>query len=134
MVDGKAEDFWQQALVVVSRHLTHFCLAAPSFRRLVNETITDADGNEDIVRRLRKFLQVNQSSSEELMNAVHEVIKTNIAQYVQNASHKCEDMIPACVWRRKVVNCSEYFQPIETQHGACCVFNMMPRYILKRMK
>ncbi|KAK4879332.1 hypothetical protein RN001_007478 [Aquatica leii] len=48
-------------------------------------------------------------------------------------SPTCEDMIKACFWKNKAVNCSVIFNDVITDVGACCVFNQLPlNYIFRQ--
>ena len=48
-----------------------------------------------------------------------------MAALYQNLSPKLEDMIIACKWQNRPVNCSQYFQSILTDRGQCYTFQSL---------
>ncbi|CAL8073005.1 unnamed protein product [Orchesella dallaii] len=141
-------------------HVTHICLSAKSFRRHMNESLFDAQGNPDVVTSTDKQLQeikdnlfnilyqtegVNNMNSAFFKNVwvkgkvtflrqskIISIMVYEAFEFVQMAP-SCEDMILKCMWARKPLNCTDIFFEIRTRHGSCCVFNMMPKYILRNM-
>lgn len=125
--------------IILSEHMTHYCMAAPSFRRLLNETLLDIFGEPDYVQEIQDYITNKRSEAENYADileyshdSVTDEIKYNVSKFSHSASHNCEDMILKCMWAREIISCDKLFNKIATQHGSCCVFNMMPDYILKK--
>ncbi len=51
-------------------HLSQFCLTTPSFRREINETLVDAQGNPDLVEIVTDFLVKRTDNDTEKMHQV----------------------------------------------------------------
>ncbi|CAL8073003.1 unnamed protein product [Orchesella dallaii] len=120
--------------IVLSEYLSHHCLAAPSFRRLLQETLIDANGDNDFVDILNEFLLLNYVITDRISaDAFEELYKEKTINFSRYAAPHCEDMILRCMWENQFILCKDFFFPIATQHGVCCVFNMMPRFILKNL-
>lgn len=120
--------------IILSEHMAHYCLAAPSLRRLLNTTLVDIFGVHDYVEKVRQFISETANYAEVIdMKDYTEQshIKSNTTAFSYRASHRCDDMILKCMWEKEFLSCDKLFSRVYTQHGSCCVFNMMPKYILR---
>ncbi|ODN05518.1 Pickpocket protein 28 [Orchesella cincta] len=146
------EELWEipglKEAILHLDHMTHMCLSAKSFRRLINESVFDGEGNPDLINIVDTDLR---SLKDDLLEHIYQAIgkkslghdmkfyKKENATWSQvtcfdtyvKITPRCEDMILKCLWARQPLNCSEIFFQISTRHGRCCVFNMMPKYILR---
>lgn len=95
------------------------------------------NGTKDFVGDLqREFVELIDAGrlSENFSTNGTKEYDGKLANFVNDATHDCDDMILKCVWGSKDIPCKSIFRPIMTQHGSCCVFNMMPRFLLRKLK
>lgn len=117
----------------VGEQVAHYCLAAPSFRRRLNETLRDVEGNEDLISHLQNFLaDLNKLYPSYSQDNVSMESRARVGYYARKGIISCSDMIVNCMWALKFVQCDELFRYVYTDHGLCCQFNMMPMSILRK--
>lgn len=122
-----------QETVFIIEQTTQYCLAAPSFRRLLNDTMLDSVGKEDAFGIVHeKFFALAGISNITEANA-HWETKLRLLDYGHRSIMSCEDLIVRCLWAQKFIPCKDVFRHVRTEYGMCCEFNMMPHTILRNV-
>ncbi|CAG7733824.1 unnamed protein product [Allacma fusca] len=102
--------------------LHHVCNVSSGFSKTFNFSLhKGAVSDED----MREFV-VNT-------NETH-TGQADIEKFLQFASQKCSDMLPICIWQDQTQSCMELFNPIETDFGKCCTFNMVSQTLLNTFR
>ncbi|CAL8073009.1 unnamed protein product [Orchesella dallaii] len=114
--------------------LGRFCFQAKSFRRYFEEDIYDAKGHPDYLLSVNKDLLSLDNENYAILNEIMDLYNNELGDLYKDVTHNCEDMILKCMWENKVLPCQKLFFEIDTRHGHCCVFNMIPKYILGNLK
>lgn len=93
-----------------------YCLAAPSFLRNINVTLP----NKDFVQLIANKLKKGQD-----LGTIPKFFDANDNTAAFLFDDNCNRMILRCMWARKTIPCNEIFTGSTTQHGDCCVFNLL---------
>ncbi|CAL8073007.1 unnamed protein product [Orchesella dallaii] len=128
----KEPDF--ESLLSDYLQLGRFCFQAKSFRRYFEEDIYDANGHPDYLFETNKNLLSLDKENYAVFNEIMDIYNNELGELYKDATHNCEDMILKCMWEDKVLPCQKLFFEIDTRHGHCCVFNMIPKYILGNLQ
>ena len=93
----------------------------------------DDPGNEENKLGLSFVEKICESHEDEHDHEENEDLKLEgdiIEKYLKELSQSCEDMILSCKFEGHERNCSQIFQPLVTNEGQCCSFNVMPGSIM----
>ncbi|ODN05519.1 Sodium channel protein Nach [Orchesella cincta] len=107
-----------------------FCFQAKSFRRYMNEKIVDIKGYPDYVLQINDYIMSRDDTAYDGIYKFLDSYSDELGDLYKHATHNCQDMILKCMWEENELPCHKMFFEINTRHGRCCVFNMMPKYIL----
>lgn len=121
-----------QGLTSITENLAQLCFAASSFRRVLNDTIVDIQGNKDGLIQL-------QEANNNPRTIPHDVADPHAWKEGRRIRRengfyfmlKCSDLIVRCMWAEQLIPCEEVISQLRTENGFCCEFNMMPATVMR---
>ncbi|KAK4881565.1 hypothetical protein RN001_004884 [Aquatica leii] len=90
--------------------------------------------NEDSASLYKPLLSSYCTNHKGLNITSKSSVWTTIINFLIKINYSCSDILKFCMWKSVEFDCDEWFNPIFTDIGMCCAFNLMPSNIIYKSK